>query len=373
MTKYRGTIVLKKKPYKIIEWLTMNFDKEIGAIGIGQVEDGILYVEKLFFPKQEVTAAHVHIDPAGFGDIIRELSMEDLGRINFYWHKHPDGYAGHSGGDEEETIDVFMDESYGRKIMGFLVTSNYSGTMKQDCRIEIRDPVWASIESQAISEEDTAVEEECRKILEKCIIKPVERKETPEFAKWKDKLLQTGHNCTRTDQGLLRDCGIDRTLNYNNTCGETGDLKLSDMIGNMVRNKKKLTRFVSKDEDLNEEIEILVGNGMGFVVAYAKYQPILADFFKDAMDLFSDIVTVEKDGLVKYNLVPKAKMYDKMKEELKKLYSLIDQERKRLKTDEIVAGAKVETPAPKSDKDIVMKGYPDMTGMTKGQRDFYFG
>ena len=63
MTKYKASLRIAEEPYRMIKWFTKNFDKEIGALGIGVVEDGEMYIEKLVFPPQIVNGLHVHFKP----------------------------------------------------------------------------------------------------------------------------------------------------------------------------------------------------------------------------------------------------------------------------------------------------------------------
>jgi len=176
ITKYKGVIRLKEKPFQTIKWFTKNFKHEIGAIGIGKVENGEIVVEKLVFPKQIVNGCHVHFKPEDWGPIAAELTKEELEKVIFYWHKHPDGVPGASQGDEDDTFDVFMGEESERKMFGFLQTANkskYSQDSKSDDqgfmyegRIELRKPIWASItDVEILTDKDDKVEKACEKII----------------------------------------------------------------------------------------------------------------------------------------------------------------------------------------------------------------
>ena len=167
MTKYTGSIRIAEKPWKQIGWFTRNFDKEIGAIGIGKVQNQELYVEKLFFPTQIVSGAHVHFKPEDWGTLMKEMTKEELDKVIFYWHKHPNGCVSASQGDEDDTIDVFMDEDSTRKVFGFLQTAKNTrdGSIESEARIEMRKPIWASIEAEITTDIDEEVEVECEKIL----------------------------------------------------------------------------------------------------------------------------------------------------------------------------------------------------------------
>ncbi len=166
MTKYDALIRFADEPMKMIKWFTKNYDKEIGALGIGDVKEGEMYVERLIFPTQIVNGTHVNFKPEDWGPIIKELSEKDIGRICFYWHKHP-GSASASQGDEDETFDVFMPEDTDRKIFGFMQTAEkHNGDFEYEARIELRDPICCSIEGVQIT---TDTEDEMGEVCEQII------------------------------------------------------------------------------------------------------------------------------------------------------------------------------------------------------------
>ena len=177
MTKTTGAIIMKPQDWKIIEHMTLNYDKEIGAFGVGEVKDGEIIINKLVFPEQTVNSAHVHIGVDDWSSLVKELTPEEFGKVIFYWHKHPNGSATSSQGDEDDTYDAMMDKPKGPKVMGFLVTSNCGGKIEQDCRIEMRKPIVSSIPAQAISIEDASMEKKCEKIIQEKIEKPDLKKE----------------------------------------------------------------------------------------------------------------------------------------------------------------------------------------------------
>lgn len=167
MTVWKGTIRLSKEAYDIIKWFTLNYNNEIGALGTAELIDGELYVEKLFFPKQIVNSVHVHFKPEDWP--YNEMTADEMGKILFYWHKHPGCSATPSGGDEKDTFDVFMpEEDNERPYFGFLITAHNATKdgMVYTARIELRQPIWATIENcRLATEEDDGVEDICREIL----------------------------------------------------------------------------------------------------------------------------------------------------------------------------------------------------------------
>ncbi len=175
MPKYNAVIKLKEEPFKIIKWLTKNFDKEIGALGVGEFVNGELVVERLLFPKQIVNGAHVHFKPEDWGSVIEECRKieeetgeDPFGKICFYWHKHPDGSATASQGDEQDTFAVFMPEETDREYFGFMQTANQRNGdgFTYDARIEMRKPIMCTIENAKLaSGEDDSVADLCKQII----------------------------------------------------------------------------------------------------------------------------------------------------------------------------------------------------------------
>ena len=189
MVEYNARVVLAYEVYRKILWFTENYDKEIGAVGTVKVrqEDGdkYFYVDNIYFPKQEVTGATVHFTAAMWGDLIKELPMEDLGRIGFYWHRHPSSSA-HSSTDEEDTFETFMGKEANRKFFIFAQSAQNTAGINWEWRVDVRQPVRATIRdpqiewTHEISEEDEVLAKECEAIIEKCIVKPAVAK-TPTY------------------------------------------------------------------------------------------------------------------------------------------------------------------------------------------------
>jgi len=172
ITKYKAMLRIKEEPFKIIKWFTNNFDKEVGALGIGELKDGEMVIEKLVFPKQVVNGAHVHFKPEDWAPVLQELTPEEIGKIIFYWHKHP-GSAAASQGDEDDTFDVFMpEENCERPFFGFMQTAKKTnGDMDYEARIELRDPIWATIEDvELVTDQDDGIQETCEQIIKDKIV-----------------------------------------------------------------------------------------------------------------------------------------------------------------------------------------------------------
>ena len=173
MTKYLGKIVLAPKVYQTIRWFTLNWDKEIAAFGSGVVKNGEMFIEKLHFPNQRVGVATVDFNPADWGPMIKEMTIDEIKKICFYWHKHPNGSPHASGTDEEDSFDAIMDSDANKKYFGFAQSAKTTGDgIDWEARIELRKPLWGTLECEVTTQEDQEIEAECEKILDTRIKKP---------------------------------------------------------------------------------------------------------------------------------------------------------------------------------------------------------
>jgi hypothetical protein len=165
----KPTIILDTKPAKMIRWFTENWDKEIGALGVGRLDKGNIYVDKLVFPKQVVNGAHVHFTPEDWKPVMEELSVEELSNVIFYWHKHPNNCPGASSTDEEHTFEAFMAPEAKRRIFGFLQTAlkdRTSGSIDYEARIAISKPIRVNTtEVSLVFMDENDIAEECQKII----------------------------------------------------------------------------------------------------------------------------------------------------------------------------------------------------------------
>jgi len=161
----KPSIVLTEKVQKIINWFTNNYDNEIGAFGLCELKDGKLVVNQLVFPEQEVTSASVKFGSAkDWSKVYKEVGLENIGKIMFYWHTHP-GSASASKTDEEDTFGTLM-EGTGRKIFGFLQTAKRFNNIDTEAIIMINEPIVATMEAELSGIEDNGIETECKQIIE---------------------------------------------------------------------------------------------------------------------------------------------------------------------------------------------------------------
>ena len=184
MAECKAKVILSNEVHRKIEWFTRNFDKEIGAVGTGKIkkeEDGekYFYIDGLHFPKQDVTGSTVHFTAEMWGSLIKDKKfLERMGDVCFYWHSHP-GNAAHSQTDEEDTFETFMGKEANRQWFVFLQTAEKtSGELDMECRVDLRTPIRVTVLDKDIELEyelppkDAALETECEKIIETCVLKP---------------------------------------------------------------------------------------------------------------------------------------------------------------------------------------------------------
>jgi len=292
MTQYNGIIRIAEKPWQQICWFTRNYDKEIGAIGIGKVKNQELYVEKLFFPTQTVSGAHVHFKPSDWGTLMKEMTKEELDKVIFYWHKHPDGMTSASQGDEDDTFDVFMDEDSKRKIFGFLQTAKNTknDSVESEARIEMRKPLWASIEANVYTDKDEEIEVECEKILKEKI--------TEGYASASDQPGYKGITTNTEGMPSFRNSSIQKYCGY----------KHSD-TNETIQDKFGCVFEISTE---NGNVELLTS------IAFETWvEELLGE--GEFVSLIQKVSKKVDDEEVTFNIQPKKKMADKIEEKLRYL------------------------------------------------------
>lgn len=203
--KEKATIVLHPKVAKQIRWLTHNYDKEVGAIGIGgyKTVNGkpSVYVEELLFPEQEVTGSTVDISASAWVKLRTEHGADKLNKMMFYWHRHPGGSPHHSSVDEDDTFGSFMNDSAGRKYFAFLQTAVSGKELVHEARIDLRDPFRVTIENPNIdlvveqTDEDREIQEFLSGILKERVkpktYAPV-KYDAYDYYKYKGNTAETG-------------------------------------------------------------------------------------------------------------------------------------------------------------------------------------
>jgi hypothetical protein len=308
----KAKMVLSYDVYRKIVWLTKNWNKEIGAYGVGKIktdketEDKYVYIEKLFFPKQKVSGATVFIDAVeGYSDLIKDPKfMERMGDICFYWHSHP-GSASHSHTDKEDTFDTLISKESKRKWFGFLQTAWANGKLDTEARIELRQPIRATIEKGDIDlkyelpPEETALKKEMEEMLSKVIIEEPKVKEYPVVkSQWGCQA-----NTPQTPEIIPPKDECSYLMEENK---ETGDIHVDNNMINKTATEQK------------DKAAIDIKSGGARVYTGASFKELIKDELKTG--LLSTYVRKssfnQKGDFTEIKLQPGKKMFKDMKEEL---------------------------------------------------------
>jgi hypothetical protein len=301
MTTHKAKILLSNEAYKQINWLTYNYENEIGAVGVGKLRQSegekYVYVEKLFFTHQAVSGASVHITNGMWKNLLTNKEfMERQHEMCFYWHKHPGSSPTCSMTDEEDTFDTFMSKEAGRKWFAFLQTAkkSYGDGMELEARIDIRKPIRVTIENKDI---DVTYE-----------LPPEDEK----FKKNMEKLIESV--VTKDEEEEEEKKGLEKTIN------QTDDLKGLAKIFTLEKSEKK----VYMDNDLldgestavDEKVSITAENGHILVKAGKNFQNVMtAALTKKKGRLFPLVhrYKVKEEGTKKcYDLQPVKKCYENL-------------------------------------------------------------
>lgn len=325
--KHDAKLVLSNDVYKRIKWLTHNWDKEIGAVGIGNIkqkdEENYFYIEKLFFPEQKVTGASIQFTPAMWKNLIKNPEfMERMGDMCFYWHKHP-GSAGSSGNrkergnyeydwnDEESTFETFMAPEAKRRWFAFMQTApKDNGGLDVETRIDVRVPVRYTIEHKDIDlkyelpPEDKSLEEEMKNIIETCIVKdiPSDDKEQANLVDWAKNKNREGINITELK-------ALNQLFSVEEKRGELY------MDNDLVNNK-------ATEDD--QKASITIGSGRIAVLAGSLFQKVMNSALKNEKTLAPLVrrsrTTDMSTGMVCYDLQPNKHCYNKLQKILTHIF-----------------------------------------------------
>ena len=308
--EYKARVVLAPDVHKVINYLTNNMKTEIGAVGKVKIrqEEGekYFYVYKLLFPEQQVSGATIHFTPAMWGSLVKKYGLKELNDIAWYWHRHP-GCASHSSTDEDETFEAFMDKDANRKFFIFYQTAvNSKNEWDEEARIDIRNPIRATILNKDISMEneqdadDDRIENICEQIVADAIVK--EEVVTYKKGDFKSRGRYWGdHKCL----------------------GDTYDIETKveepDYTDNDI-----LYGYATED---NDKVSIKFENGQATIKTGPAFMKMLIGALKKGGKL-SPLVgkwTTDNGKTMKHlNLQPAKKSYQPLKETLLDIYSVFN-------------------------------------------------
>ena len=170
-------IFLDKKFKDKIDWLVLNFEKEIAGFIIGKIDkDGIL-CEDLLIYEQEADVGSVEVTPSQLINMRKEhgdLCKKIIGQF----HSH-NTMSSFWSSDDEEVIKRFAEP---REISLFIVGSTQDGHL---LRVEIRKPFNLSIDGLGYKVKNDELGEELLKIIKEKVKKP--KVSESKYDNWKDK------------------------------------------------------------------------------------------------------------------------------------------------------------------------------------------
>jgi len=140
------SVVLTKEIKGKLNALTKRLSTEIGGWLAGEVKDGVIRVDDLLIPKQEVSAAAVDIDPGDMVKLVKEYGKRTE-RIVGHWHSHNSMKAFWSATDE--TLMKEKMEPPEQQMFLFIVTGEKGESYKS--RIEFNCPHGSKMRMEDVS------------------------------------------------------------------------------------------------------------------------------------------------------------------------------------------------------------------------------
>ena len=99
-------VMINEVELEKIHWYVDKCDVEISGLGkIVKLDDGTLYVNKIYLLKQECTASDTELDAEAIADLLYE-SRKDEGEMLFWWHSHHNMQVFWSGTDYATIEDL---------------------------------------------------------------------------------------------------------------------------------------------------------------------------------------------------------------------------------------------------------------------------
>jgi len=161
MNEIKLKVVMSKKFDEITKWFTNNYKNEVAGFITGGIKDGVIMIDDLLIPEQEVGGATV--DMSGKSQIaLRKEYGKKCEKIIGEWHSHCKMGVHWSCTDEDEMITPYADV---RDFSVFVV----SNEKEHRVRVEIRKPLWISVDEveYVVNVSDKKIEEFCQEVIEK--------------------------------------------------------------------------------------------------------------------------------------------------------------------------------------------------------------
>jgi len=119
--EYDLKIEIKKEVEDQISWFTNNYEEEISAYLTGEIKEGVIKIDGLLFPHQDVSSGSVEVESKNLIKLRKEYGNECL-RIIGHWHSHHN-----MGAFWSSTDDQFIKEYSRTKEISLFIVSSTKG------------------------------------------------------------------------------------------------------------------------------------------------------------------------------------------------------------------------------------------------------
>lgn len=125
-------IYIRQSLLNKLNYITNTYSHEVGGYLLGEIKGGIIYLQDLLIPRQNVSSTSVEITPESQLEL-RRTYRDKCNRIIGHWHSHHTMGAFWSATDEENMKNFMIRKD----LFIFLVTS----TTNHKVRVSLRDPL----------------------------------------------------------------------------------------------------------------------------------------------------------------------------------------------------------------------------------------
>lgn len=255
--KYNLEIKIEKDVDDKIRWFTSNYKQEISAFLTGELKDGVIVIDGLLYPHQDVSSGSVEVEPKNLIKMRKEYGDECL-RIIGHWHSH------HTMGAFWSATDDTFIEDYSRTkpLSIFFVSSTLS---KHRCKVVINKPFAVELDnlSYSIKWDKEAFEEDLKAIIEEKVssrvvtytppINPIKNNNA-----WEDPNIDYWNRQNHTGQEIYSSKQLEDEPYDSKEKEEYIKLKLKQSLRFDAKSKQIVIQSLSQceAEDISKRIEI---------------------------------------------------------------------------------------------------------------------
>ena len=140
--EYKLKVNIKEEVLDKIKTITYELKDEFAGFLFGEVKGGIITINDIQFPKQQVTGGSVDLDMPSVLEMRKNNPNWD--KLLGLWHSHGNLSAFFSAGEGDESHIKFI--SNGKDLTLFIVTSYLNNTFSYKCRVELKKPIHLTID-----------------------------------------------------------------------------------------------------------------------------------------------------------------------------------------------------------------------------------